>query len=261
MFLRRDYPVYLWDGPRVGRANWGCDPIDYVPRYEDPRNFRSWHFGPQYKNWWPGVQVPTDNEEAWKDATRSRYDEFDTADNVQLQSDAAAFAADSGKLGDGIIYLTNSAGGLRAQMATIKSKSRNIKGMVTYESMGYVFPDNLGVVPGSGGFGPGFGPFVVPIEDFKKLAKLTAIQFVWGDNRPNNSWVAQSRRAADLINSYGGNAEVLMLGDDAGLKGSTHIPFADMDNAKFAGLLDKFLERNRLVGYVDDGKRRRKKSA
>jgi len=24
IFLRRGYPVYLWDGPRVGRANWGC---------------------------------------------------------------------------------------------------------------------------------------------------------------------------------------------------------------------------------------------
>ena len=26
MFLRRDYPVYLWEGPRVGRADWGCEP-------------------------------------------------------------------------------------------------------------------------------------------------------------------------------------------------------------------------------------------
>lgn len=26
IFLRRDYPVYLWEGPGVGRANWGCEP-------------------------------------------------------------------------------------------------------------------------------------------------------------------------------------------------------------------------------------------
>lgn len=148
MFLRRNYPVYLWDGPRVGRANWGCEPINYVPHYEDQRNFRSWNFGPQYKIWWPGIQFPTENEEAWKDATRSRYDEFDTAENVQLQSDAAAFAADSGKLGDNVVYITNYADGLRAQMTAVKSKSSNVEGMVTYESMGYVFPDNLGVVLG-----------------------------------------------------------------------------------------------------------------
>ncbi|CAG8952845.1 hypothetical protein HYFRA_00007558, partial [Hymenoscyphus fraxineus] len=253
MFLRRNYPVYLWDGPRVGRANWGCVPMNYVPQYVDQKNFKSWNFGPQYKDWWPGVQFPTENEEAWKDATRSRYDEFDTVENVELHSDVAAFAADSGKLGDNIIYLTNSAGGLRAQLTAIKSSSDNIKGMVTYESIGYVFPDNVEVVPGTGGF----GPFVVPVEDFKKLAKLTAIQFVWGDNRPsNNTSVSQSRYAAELINSYGGNAEVLMLGD-AGLKGSTHIPFADMDNEKVACLLDSFLEKNGLDGYVKDGKPRR----
>ena len=32
IFLRRGYPVYLWDGPRVGRANWSCEEIDYKPR-------------------------------------------------------------------------------------------------------------------------------------------------------------------------------------------------------------------------------------
>jgi hypothetical protein len=30
MFLRRDYPVYLWDGPRVGRANWAYKPTSYT---------------------------------------------------------------------------------------------------------------------------------------------------------------------------------------------------------------------------------------
>jgi hypothetical protein len=40
-----------------------------------------------------------------------------------------------------------------------------------------------------------------------------------------------------------------MLGDDAGLKGSTHIPFADMDNDKVAALLDTFLKKSGLDGY------------
>jgi hypothetical protein len=40
-----------------------------------------------------------------------------------------------------------------------------------------------------------------------------------------------------------------MLGDDAGLKGSTHIPFADMDNEKVAALLDAFLKTSKLDGY------------
>jgi hypothetical protein len=45
MFLRKGYPVFLWDGPRVGRANWSCEPINYKPEYFDQRNFAAWRFG------------------------------------------------------------------------------------------------------------------------------------------------------------------------------------------------------------------------
>jgi hypothetical protein len=77
---------------------------------------------------------------------------------------------------------------------------------------------------------------------------------VWGDHRSDPAhriypYVEQSRLCAKLINKYGGHAEVLMLGDDAGLKGSTHIPFADMDNDKVAALLDAFLKKSELDGY------------
>jgi hypothetical protein len=256
MFLRRNYPVYLWDGPRVGRANWSCEPITYTPEYRDEGNFAAWNFGESYKNWWPDVQFPTNNEEAWKEATASRYDEFDFLKNIDVETDAAAVAADSGRLGDSIVYLTNSAGGLRAMVTTGKTTKDNIAGIVAYESIGYVFPigdpesPKLCQDPNA----CGFGPVGVPLEAFKKLAKLKSIQFVWGDHRSHptsrvHEWVEQSRLCAKLINKYGGHAEVLMLGDDAGLKGSTHIPFADMDNDKVAALLDAFLKKSELDGY------------
>jgi hypothetical protein len=187
--------------------------------------------------------------EAWQQATSARYQEYDTFENVQLQARAAAVAADSGKVGNSIVYLTNSAAGLRAQLTVTRSNTTNIKGIVAYESAGYVFPDNLNMTRISRG---GFGPVVVPLADFKKLTKLRGIQFVWGDHkRANDTYVVQSRRVAQLINSYGGNATVVMLGEIAGLKGSTHIPFADLSNDKVAGLLDKFLRRTWLDGYVD----------
>jgi hypothetical protein len=263
-FLRRDYPVYLWDGPRVGRANWSCEPINYVPAYRDQGNFTAWLFGPtapqgQPKpgDWFPGVQFPTRSAEAWNQATRARYDEFDTGANIQLQTDVASVGADSGKLGDQIVYLTNSAGGLRAMVTTTKATKKNIAGIVTYESIGYVFPaGDPESPPACTDPGPAcaFGPIHVPLADFKKLSKLKAIQFVWGDNRPESDrFVQQSRLAAKLINRYGGNAEVLVLGRDAGLWGSTHIPFADLDNEKVAGLLDKFLKRNKLDKYEKGG--------
>ncbi|KAH7073990.1 hypothetical protein BKA63DRAFT_45762 [Paraphoma chrysanthemicola] len=249
MFLRRDYPVYLWDGPRVGRANWACEPTSYKPTYQDQANFGAWNFGPRWPVWWDDVQFPTRDTDAWQQATSARYIEYDTKANVELQSDAAAIAADSGRIGKDIIYLTNSAGGLRAMVTATKANSTNIKGIVAYESIGYVFPDNLNMTAGNGGF----GPFVVPEERFKKLAKLTAVQFVWGDHRPeNHTSVMESRLVAKLINQYGGNAEVLKLSEDAGLQGSTHIPFADLDNDEVAGLLDEFLEDNELDNYEDD---------
>lgn len=259
MFLRRNYPVYLWDGPRVGRANWSCEQTVFTPGWRDEGNFTAWNFGPSYKKWWPGVQFPVHDDNAWAEATASRYDEFDRLKNIELETDAAAVAADSGRLGGQIVYLTNSAGGLRAMVTATKASSGNIAGMVTYESIGYVFP--IGD-PGSPELctdpnACGFGPIGVPLEAFKKLAKLRSIQFVWGDNRsdpksPTFKFVEQSRLAAKLINKYGGHAEVLMLGDDAGLKGSTHIPFADLDNAKVAALLDTFLKKAALDGYSDD---------
>ena len=47
MFLRRRYPAYLWDGPRVGRANWGCASHTYTPNNSsDQGNFTAWVFGP-----------------------------------------------------------------------------------------------------------------------------------------------------------------------------------------------------------------------
>ncbi|KAL2149712.1 hypothetical protein VTH82DRAFT_8364 [Thermothelomyces myriococcoides] len=248
MFLRRGYPVYLWDGPRVGRANWACERTSYAPDYRDQANFVAWNFGPRFGEWWPDVQFPTEDEEAWQQATSSRYVEYDSEESVNLEAGAAAIAADSGRLGDSIVYLGNSASGLRAQMTAVKSNTTNIKGIVCYESYGYVFPEGHGIEPGFGS-NP-FGPIIVSKEEFKKLAQVPAIQFLFGDHRDESFiYLNQSRQAAALINEYGGNAEVILLGKDKGLKGTTHIAFADMHNDKVAKLLDEFLEENDLDKY------------
>ena len=140
------------------------------------------------------------------------------------------------------VPLTNSAGGMRAQLTALKTN--NVAGLVMYESVGYVFPQG----EGPGGPTGGFGPVEVPLEEFKKLTKFP-IQVVWGDNVDKSATyprsLAQSKQFAQLINKYGGNAQVLML-PDAGLKGNTHIPFADMNNVAVADLLSMFLAKNGL---------------
>jgi hypothetical protein len=240
IFLRRGYPIYIWDGPNVGRANWGCTEHTYTPSAgQDQRNFIAWRFGAQYPNWFEGVQFPTKDTEAWNQASRARYLEFDTLDNAQLQSDAAAKLMD--KIGPSVA-LTNSAGGLRAILTALKTN--NVAGIVMYENVGYVYPEG----EGPGGPAGGFGPVEVPLEEFKKLTKIP-MQIVWGDNIDKSatytSRLALSKLFAEKVNKYGGKAQVLML-PDVGLKGNTHLPFADMNNVAVADRLSRFLAENGL---------------
>ncbi len=240
IFLRRGFPVYLWDGPRVGRANWGCAETRYEAGLgRDQQNFVAWRFGTEYPNWFEGVQFPTNDAEAWNRATRARYQEFDSVENARLQASAAAALVD--EIGP-TVALTNSAGGLRALLTALETD--NIHGIVAYENVGYVFPE---------GEGPGlpegrFGPVEVPLSEFRKLTRIP-MQMVWGDNvdqAPRSvAALEQTRQFVDLVNQYGGNAEVLVL-SDAGLSGNTHIPFADLNNVAVADLLSGFLAEHGL---------------
>lgn len=240
IFLRRGFPVYLWDGPRVGRANWGCEDYTYKANVgRDQGNFGAWRFGSTDGKWFDGVQFPKDNKAAWDQATAARYDEFDTPANAHLQAEAAAKAID--RIGP-VVAVTNSAGGWRALLAALKTD--NIKAIVAYETPGVVFPDGEGPQTAEGVFGPTH----VPLATFKRLTRIP-IQLVFGDNVDKSEmWTAQLKQArefAAIVNKYGGHAEVLEL-PKAGLKGNTHIPFADMNNVAVADLLSAFLKKNGL---------------
>jgi hypothetical protein len=240
IFLRRGYPVYIWDGPSVGRANWGCTDHTYTPGAgRDQGSFTAWRFGAEYPNWFEGVQFPTKDPEAWNQAARARYLEFDTIENAQVQSDAAAKLMD--RIGPSVA-LTNSAGGMRALLTALKTN--NIAAIVMYENVGYVYPTGEGPgVPQTG-----FGPIEVPLDTFKKLTKIP-LQIVWGDNVDKSASYSNSFKMSKLfaekVNKYGGRAQLLLL-PEAGLKGNTHIPFADMNNVAVADLLSKFLAENGL---------------
>lgn len=242
MFLRKRYPVYLWDGPRVGRANWSCEPIAYKPDYFDQRNFAAWRFGINYPEWHAGLQFPTGNAEAWNQATRARYDEFDTLDNALLQAQAGGQAID--KIGP-VVALTNSAGGWRALLSALQARSDNLKGIVAYETPGFVFPEGEGPPPEPNA---PYGPNAVPLATFKKLTRFP-IQMVFGDYTATRPIWAKSVEVAQtfcgIVNRHGGDCEVLLL-PEAGLRGNSHIPFADLNNEAVAGELEKWLRRKGL---------------
>jgi len=240
IFLRRGFPVYLWDGPRVGRANWGC--ADYLYRAEEGRDqssFLAWRLGASYMDWFDGVQFPTQDPEAWNQAVRARYQEFDTVANAQLETDAAAAALE--RAGPSVL-VTNSAGGFRALLTALKSD--NVRAIVAYESPGYVFPEGEGPQLDEGPFGPVY----VPAEQFERLTRFP-IQIVWGDNvDKSESWRKMrelSLQFAEIANAHGGDVQVLDL-PAAGLTGNTHIPFADLNNVAVADLLSAFLEEKNI---------------
>lgn len=242
IFVRRGYPVYLWDGPRVGRGSWGCAETAYEPGVgRDQQNFVAWRFGAEFPKWFDGLQFPKDDPEAWNQAMRARYQEYDTVANAQLQSDAAAVLVE--RIGP-TVALTNSAGGLRALLTALKTD--DLAGIVAYENVGWVYPKGEG--PGTPE-GP-FGPVEVPLEEFLKLTRVP-IQAVWGDNTEKSdnyrARLAESRRFVEIVNKHGGKAEVLVLPDE-GLRGNTHIPFADLNNVAVADLLSEFLREHALDG-------------
>ncbi len=245
IFLRRDYPVYLWDGPRVGRADWGCESFSYSPQPGmDQQNFNAWRLGVSYPDFFEGIQFPADDPEAWNQATRARYQEFDSVANAWLQAEAAAELVE--RIGP-TVALTNSAGGVRALLTALKSD--NIAGLIAYENVGYVFPEGEGPVLEEGPYGPVY----VPLEEFMKLTRFP-IQIIWGDNMDIidrfDYALEQSHQFVELINKYGGDAEVIVL-PEIGLSGNTHLPFADLNNVEVADLVSDFLGEKRLNSYTD----------
>ena len=118
-----------------------------------------------------------------------------------------------------------------------------MKAIVAYETPAFVFPEGEGP---QGPTGP-IDSIRVPMADFMKLTRIP-IQIVWGDNIQGTFWekdVALTRQFVDLVNAHGGHAEILML-PSVGIKGNTHIAFADLNNVEVAGQLSLFLKKNRL---------------
>ncbi|HEY6817337.1 MAG TPA: alpha/beta fold hydrolase [Croceibacterium sp.] len=236
LFLRRRYPIYLWDGPRVGRANWGCEDYTYkaLAGRDQQNHASSWRFGPKWGEWYPGVQFPTHDAAAYDQAMRARYDEFDVIANARLEAAVAAKALE--RVGPSVL-VTSSAGGLRALLAA--TQSDKVRAIVAYENPGYLFPEGEGP---EGADSP-FGPLRVTREEFLRLTKVP-MQFVWGDNLDKSplwqSRLEQCRAFVALINANGGQAEILLL-PNKGLRGNTHMPFADMNNEAVAALLAEYL--------------------
>jgi hypothetical protein len=245
IFLRRGWSVYIIDQPRTGKAGF--------PSFSGPfgtllgvaiippttlaygikvgfNNFRLGTWDESGRRFFPGVQFPQ-TEYALDQLNAQTIPIIGTPLEVNVSAQAALFD----KIGPAVL-ITHSASGGPGWYTAIRSG--NVKAVVAYEPVGFVFPQGE-VPPGETG--------VVSPADFLKLTRIP-IQIIWGDHIDsgplNRTILERSRRFAAAINSHGGDAQVIHL-PDVGLHGNTHFPFADLNNVEVANLLSQYLHEKR----------------
>ena len=245
IFLRRGWSVYITDEPRTGKAGF--------PSFSGPfgtlmgetiippttlayglkvgfNNFRLGVWDESGRRFFPGVLFPQ-TEYALDQLNAQTIPIIGTATEIKVSAQAALFD----KIGPAVLITHSASGGPGWRTAI---RSQNVKAVVSYEPVGFVFPE--GEVPAGEGS--------VPLADFLKLTKIP-IQIIWGDfidSGPlNRSILERSRRFAAAINAKGGDAQVIHL-PDVGIRGNTHFPFADLNNVKIANLLSQYLHEKGL---------------
>ncbi len=258
IFVRRGYGVYVVDFPRRGRAGFPSfnaslgslkgSPViqDFTTRFGNEEAFILFRLGRKYQEYFLNTAFP-----------KEALDQFQSqivpyvVDNADvITSDLAALLEKSGPA----ILVTHSQSGLFGWLTAIKSL--NVKAIVSYEPISFVFPETKvpETIPMYSGVKYSAG-LPVTFAAFKRLVEIP-IQIVFGDNIPDEPtpivaldfWRIESHAAEDFVaavNAVGGHASILRL-PKAGLSGNTHFPFSDQNNQAVADLMSQFLKKNGL---------------
>jgi pimeloyl-ACP methyl ester carboxylesterase len=261
IFLRRGWSVYIPDFATRGRASPTTFSGSFgnllgkqvgaptTQRYGNKHLFNGFRLGnwtdgePQF---FPAVQFPQ---------SRVEFEQFGAqAVPFDLTARTGSITDDADTISDNLsalmrevgpaILITHSQSGLFGWHTRIKNA--NVKAIVCYEPVNFVFPDHD--LPA--------GEIGVPAEKFAKLTQLP-LQIVFGDHisAEGNFWqrvwhknLNRARLFVDTINRHGGDAQVVHL-PEVGIHGNTHFPFADLNNDQIADLLSKFLQEKALDAY------------
>lgn len=253
IFLRRSYSVYIVDFPRRGRAglptfNGAFGDLDGTQIIPDTTEkvgveyaWTMWRIGPRHPEVFPVQQFPTDP---------ASIDQFfqslvpTVSDDPAVITDALVALLD--KIGPTIL-VTHSQSGSLGWLTAIR-RPELVKAIVSYEP-GFVFPDGAVPQPIPLFEGTQAAGRSVSSADFDHLMKVP-IQIVYGDNIPTSpiaDLVADRRRAQvvasrlfeQVVNSRGGDAEILHLAD-VGLRGNSHFMFSDLNNVEVADQLESY---------------------
>lgn len=263
ILTRRDWPVYIIDQPRRGRAGrtQAAPAINTSPTTMlESQAWDAFRFGlwipPKGPTVFPNVQMPMDGytiDQFFRQQTPDTGEEPRTPEYVRAmgQTVGELFL----KTGPAVLVTHSNSG--KYGWATAMVQPDLVKGIVAYEPGHYVFPEgeNFEDIPRGELHVETMDPPRIPLEEFKKLTRMP-ILIVFGDNiatEPSNVfnsevWRSSSLRArqfVEAVNRHGGDAQVVFL-SALGMKGNTHIPFADLNNLQVADQLEAWLKEKNL---------------
>lgn len=264
---RRDWPVYIIDQPRRGRAGYteakpGTAIIPTILR--ESSAFNAFRLGlwvpPAPAEFFPNVQFPRDPtsiDQFFRQQTPDTGEEPRTVEYRAFMGDTMTKLFEM--TGPGILITHSNSGqyGWETGMAAPDL----VKAIVAYEPGAMAFPEGerpADIPWKAEGVAEAMAPRMVPMDKFLNLVKIP-ILIVYGDNiatEPSevfntDVWRMASTRArqfVDTINRHGGDATLTML-PEIGIHGNTHIPFADLNNLEIADHLEAWLREKGLAGY------------
>jgi pimeloyl-ACP methyl ester carboxylesterase len=270
IFAKRDWPVYLIDQPRRGRAARGIldetgDASAHIPTMErESSAWTTFRLGvwqpPAPATSFPGVQFPQDEhciEQLFRQQTPNfGVEPFPDAGQREFLGGAVAQLVD--QVG-ACVLVTHSHSGQYGWVTAMKQPEL-VRAVVALEPGEFAFPDDElpDDVPTNSELLASFmAPQVVPAAEFQSLTTIP-ILIVMGDNiavEPNDDfgielWRMVRERAkqfVDVVNRRGGDATYLEL-PEAGIRGNTHFLMADLNNREIAGLVEDFLAARDLDG-------------
>lgn len=248
IFLRKGFSVYLVDQPRRGNAGRGTEKVTITQTFDEELWFNRFRLG-IWPEFFDGVQfsrAPEALDQFFRQMTP-------TLGSVDFDVYSDAYAALFDKIGPAV-FVTHSQGGPVGWQTLLKTK--NIKGIVAYEPGGGIpFPE--GQVPEEGRvltLSNKTEGIEVPTNVFMEYTKVPIVVF-YGDNLPDTNerpeiyeWTCRlhlMRRWAEMLNRLGGDVTVIHL-PDVGLRGNTHFPMSDLNNADVARLMYDWLRDKRL---------------
>lgn len=247
IFLRKQYPVYLIDQPRRGQGGRSSQPVTINATPDEQYWFGMFRIGIGTE-YFSEVQFSKDPE-ALNQFFRQISPDLGTID-FKVNVDAISALFD--KIGQGIL-VTHSHSGGQGWLTAIKNDK--IKAVVSYEpGSGFVFPQGETPEPMQSSAGV-LEAVAIPKEDFLKLTKIPIIIYYGdfipetpSDNYGTDNWrtrLAMAKLFCNTINKYGGNASVVHL-PEIGIKGNTHFPMSDLNNAEIANLMAEWLKEKGL---------------